>query len=271
MKTKRTVVFLMAFFLVAGCGDKKEEKALDKTVDFETAECPLSRIEVTPQKVYDECVLGDDCKVELSAAAYDRQGNEVDTGLYWSVRYPDAKDDKVTGRGHRLVVHDDRHGVFIGKGHAVGMFTVRVEDRSCNLATEDSPQYVMGQAWIKVGPPPEADIVCGPMRLTYGDRLDRMGDTILASAKALLLAEVSSDIKLDRLHHRVRFYINGEPYVTTRPLYKDPQIKLRYDRPTGYLSYLPLYMAPGVFSVYYELLEDDEVVCGSRTERFKAR
>ncbi len=270
MRTGLALILVASLLSLSGCGDKKEE-VVEKEKKFQLNECPLSRIEVSPEKVYHECVLGESCKIELTATAYDNAGQEVETDLYWSVRYPDGNDDKVTGRGHRLSVSDNRHGLFIASGHAVGIFTVRVEDRSCNLAVESAPQYVMGQSWIEVEPPPNADIVCGPMRLTYGDRLDRMGDTILASAKALLLAEVSTDEKLNRLDHRVQFYLNGEPFMTTRPLYKDPQIKTSHGRSTGYLSYLPLYIAPGKFSVYYELLEEGEIVCGSRTERFKTR
>ncbi|MFO8058685.1 MAG: hypothetical protein R6V10_15470 [bacterium] len=271
MKTSNLLVLVIAAVFFFGCGDKKEEEAVKKKPEFQLKKCPLSRIEVTPEKVYDKCVLNQDCKVELAAAAYDHDGNQVDADLTWSVRYPDGEDEKVTGRGHRVVVHENRRAVFIGSGNACGIFTVRVEDRTCNLATEENPQYVLGQSWIKVVPPPDADIVCGPMRLTYGDRLDRMGDTILASAKGLLLAEVCTNVDLNRMDHRVQFYINGEPYVTTRPLYEDPQVKLRHGKSQAYFSYLPMYLAPGKFSVYYEFLKEGEVVCGSRTERFKAR
>lgn len=271
MKTRNLLLMAAAVFLFFGCGDKKEEEAVEKKPEFRLKTCPLSRIEVSPEKVYDKCVLHEDCKIELLATAYDHDGNQVEKDLTWSVRYPDGEDEKVTGRGHRLVVHENRRAVFIGSGLADGIFTVRVEDKSCNRATEDNPQYVMGQSWIKVAPPPDADIVCGPMRLTYGDRLDRMGDTILASAKALLLAEISANTDPNRLDHRVQFYINGEPYVTTRPVYKDPQVKARHGKSKAYFSYLPIYLAPGKFSVYYEFLENDEVICGSRTERFKAR
>lgn len=271
MKTRNLFILGIAAVFFFGCGDKKEEEAVEKKPEFQLNKCPLSRIEVSPEKVYDKCVLNQDCKVELSAEAYDQDGNKVETDFTWSVRYPDSKDETVTGRGHRLVVHNNRKAVFIGSGLASGLFTVRVEDRSCNLATKENPQYVLGQSWIKVAPPSDADVVCGPMRLTYGDRLDRMGDTILASAKGLLLAEICTNVELNRLDHRVQFYINGEPYVTTRPVYKDPQVKARHGKSEAYFSYLPLYLAPGKFSVYYEFLKEGEVVCGSRTERFKAR
>lgn len=266
---------LMSLVLVmaAGCGGKKapEAPAVEEEVRGPEA-CPLSRIEVHPEKVYTpECVLGRACEVELRAVAYDHDGRPVEVPLHWSFRYPDFEDNDQQSGGHTLTVIDDGHARFVGGGLAPGVFSVLVEDRSCRIANGDRPQFVEGQAWVRVVSPPDADIVCGRMRVTYGDDLDRTGDIVLASTKVTIRADVSSNHKLTRTRHRVRFYINDRPYISTRPLHQSPEVRKEPDMERGYFSFLPLYLVPDQYRVRYELLENGQVICGSKTERFLAR
>jgi hypothetical protein len=217
-------------------------------------------------------VLGDGCEIELTARAYDAAGAPIEAPLTWSVRYADDNDPTKTGGGHQLIVHHRNQATFVGGGIAPGVFPVLAADETCNIGDEKHPQYVTGQSWIKVNQPPGVEAICGPLLVTYGDRIDRRGDKeILASNKVTLLAEVSSNQKLLRSRHRARFIVNNKPYAGTRPFYLDAQVVILEGMPRGYMAFLPLYLAPGEYKVRYELVVDGQVVCGSRTERFWAR
>jgi len=267
-------VCLLLLVLAGGCGGKKEQDNQNEAREeqtFELGSCPVARIEISPQRVTDpECVIKSGCTIPLAATAYDHSGNRVDPPLYWRFRRNDLGDDKSAGTGHRLEVKGNHRAVFHATGIASSLFTVVAEDRSCNLTDDDQPMYVNGQSWIVVYPPEESPVVCGRMRVTYGDQQDRLGDKIIASAKALLIAEVSADQELG-YHYRVRFYINGKPYPLDRPLYRDLHVVTEPPRKVGHKGLLPIHLTPGEFKVRYELLHNGEVVCGSRIEEFSAK
>jgi len=185
-------------------------------------------------------------------------------------RYSDEESEQQAGDGHRLEAINDSQAVFRASGMARGTFSVIAQDRSCNLGTEKEPQYVQGEARVKVYDQPGAEVSCGRMRVTYGDRLDRVGDEVIAAAKVLLIAEVSAGKKLG-YRYKVLFYVNGKPYPTKRPLYFDNDVPLAPEMSIGHVALLPMYLTPGEYEVRFELLEKGEPVCGSRVERFYAR
>jgi hypothetical protein len=231
----------------------------------------VARITVSPERVEDPAaVIRSGYSVELEARAFDASGALLEVPLTWSLRYPDAGNDLSAGAGHTLTVRDNNHARFTASGLAAGVFTVLVQDRSCNMAEEDRPQYPEGQAWITVQNDPHADAVCGRMRVTYGDQIDKMGDEVIAAAKVTLMAELSAKHKLSR-DYRVKFFINEKQYPGLRPVYKEPTSPVAPGMELGYVALLPTYLVPGEFQVRYELLHQGEPVCGSRVERFRAR
>lgn len=268
------VVLVTLIALGMACASKKEKEAKKAAKDspgFALAACPAARIELTPSRVEDpSCVRGSACAVELTATAYDQDGQLLSRPLTFSLRYPDGKEGMVAGGGHQLEILDDHRARFKASGLASGVFTVLCQDRSCNLGTADQPQFPEGEAWIKVYDPPGSPAVCSRMRVTYGDRVDRMGETVIASAKVTLLAEVSAKEKLSR-RYRVRFLINGQPFAIKRPVYFDPETAPAPGMKYGYFSFLPIYLVPGEYGVRYELLDQGKAVCSSRTEWFKAK
>jgi hypothetical protein len=264
------ITVLAAVFLgLAGCNSKKEV-AVGEEFKYNPGACAVADIKVDPAKMEDSTVfIGSNREVKFSAAAYDKDGKPVNARLTWSFRYPDGDNEQKSG-GHELAASDERHVRFRASGMTPGVFAVVAEDRTCDLTNSDEPQYPRGEAWIRVYDPPDAQAACGMMRVTYGDRIDRMGDTVIASAKVLLLAEVSGHEKLSR-KYRVRFYVNDKPNPDKRPLYFDQETEPLPGWEVGHFAMLPLYIVPGSYSVRYELLENGQIVCGSRTERFKAR
>jgi hypothetical protein len=268
---------MLLLFSVLGClfncggkKDKEAEASEDKYV-FELGTCPISRINVLPAGIDSKDVtVGSNYELALVAKAYDNDGKPANAPLTWSLRYPDGDYDQLTGAGHSLEVRDNQRAIFKASGLAPGLFTVVARDNSCNLGTEEEPQYVEGQTWIRVYDPPGAEAACGRMRVTYGDRLDRMGDEVIAGAKMLLIAEVSGHDKLG-FRYKVQFYLDDKPYPGRRPLYRDNETTPVPGMEVGHVSLLPIYLVPGEHNVRYELLKKGEVVCGSRTERFKSR
>jgi len=273
---KRLVAALLLVSVLGylfGCGGKKDEEveAAEDVYVFELGSCPISRIKVLPARIENKDVtVGSNYELALVATAYDNNGKPANASLTWSFRYVDGDYDKLAGAGHALEVRDEQRAVFKASGLAPGLFTVVVRDKSCNLGTEVEPQYVEGQTWIKVFDPPGAEAACGRMRVTYGDRQDRMGDEVIASAKMLLIAEVSGHDKLG-FRYKVQFYIDDKPYPGKRPVYRDNETMPVSGMEVGHVSLLPIYLVPGDHCVRYELLKKGEVVCGSRTERFESR
>ncbi len=259
---------------VMGCGGKKNDgqaEAEQKDKEFILGSCSTYKVKVSPQKVErPDCTIESDCVVHLEATAYDREGNLRPVPLHWRFRRPDADSDKKAGTGHELVVKTEKEAVFKSSGIAPGTFTVLAQDRTCNMGSDEEPQYPEGQAWIKVYNPPDRDAACGRMRVTYGDKVDHLGDVLLSSAKSLLMAEVSSDRDLG-FRYRVRFYINGKPYPLNRPLYKEEEVPLAPGMTQGYKALLPVYITPGNYTARYELLKRGQVICGSRLISFSGR
>lgn len=262
--------------LLGGCGKKKDQgsdpaapaaPAAEETWKFNP--CPVARIEITPAKSEDEGVtIGSNAEVKLTATAYDASGNVVNVPLVWRFRHPDTSGLNSAG-GHQLEVVDSNHAVFKASGLAEGEFIIIAEDQGCNCSDQEHPQYVQGVGWVRVYNRPGAEAVCGRMRVTYGDEIDRVGERVMASSKVRLLAEVAVPRK-DKFRYRVRFYFNDKAMPELQPLYNDldpaPQGQVR-----RYKAMLPIYLTPGDHSVRYELLKGKEVVCGSSTERFKAK
>jgi hypothetical protein len=254
---------------VWGCGSKKKDAAVPEAPAWKLNVCPVARIEVTPAKVEDpELILKSDREVKFEATAYDAEGKVVDTPLTWRFRYCDTCGASVEG-GHHLTAVDDRHAIFKADGNAAGEFAIVVEDTSCNLSDKDHPQYAEGETWVRVRNPPDAEMACGRMRVTYGDHLDRMGEQVYASSGFLLIAEIEGQKKAAR-GYKVRFYFNDQAAPELAPLYRD----VRGPTPGEAMAFkalLPVYLTPGDHAVRYELLKGKEVVCGSNTERFKAK
>lgn len=270
---KSSAFMLLAAVLalaVIGCGGKKDDEEVEPTYVAELGDCPADHIEVTPARVDDESIRVGEGSVDFTARAVDAAGNEVPADLVWSIRYHDFETPDVSARGHRIEKTGPNTARFTAGGIADGLFVALVEDRSCNMHTEDEPQYAYGQGLVTVYPPPDSDVYCGRMRVTYGDEVDRNGEEVIASSKVTYIAEVLSRERLDR-KYRVRFFVNEEPYPSTRPLHKDPTIRLEKGMEVGQKAVLPSYLVPGDFRVRYELYRGDELVCGSRSENFSAR
>lgn len=265
----KSLMLLLVIVLLCGCGGKKDKETDERPV-FIMGSCPVSKIEITPARSEDpQSIIGSNTSIQLTATATDHNGRTVEPDLSWGFRYPDGDDRTLAGAGHRLEVLDKRRARFNSSGLAPGTFTVIAQDQSCNLLKNDETQYVEGQARIKVQGRPGDTAACGRMRVTYGDDIDRMGDTVIASSKVTLIAEVSGPQKLPR-HYKVRFLINDDPH-SLRPLYREPTVSAAPGMSTGYKALLPIYLVPRQYRVRYELVENGEVVCASRTERFAAR
>ncbi|HUT55581.1 MAG TPA: hypothetical protein VM658_19480 [bacterium] len=270
MRKYFAIAVLAAVIAGMGACNTKKEPAVGEQFKFNPAACSTFAIRVTPEKSEDpQITIASGRELTFEATALDRNGKPINAPLTWSFRYPDGGNEQHSG-GHELAAKDDRRAAFRATGLAPGVFTVVVQDRSCNQAVSDEPQYPEGEAWVKVYEKPDARAACGRMRVTYGDRIDRNGDTILASAKVTLIAEVSGREKLGR-KYRVKFFVNGKSYAGLRPLYRDPEVRPLPGMEAGHFAMLPLYLVPGDYSVRYELDYAGEPVCGSRTERFRAK
>jgi len=273
---RKLLLLALALSLIAapGCGNKKKEAEKEKEEQekkFELKSCPLSRIEIDPERVNEaSCYLGSGCEIELNAAAYDQDGNRVSVPLTWGFRYSDFGTYKEAGGGHELEKVSSDKAIFKADGVAHGLFTVSASDESCNMGTEEEPQYVEGQSWVTVHNDPDAEISCDRMRVTYGARLDRMGDRLIASSKVLLIAEVSAKEQLGR-RYRVIFYVNGEPYPSKRPLYRDNETDVAPGMEVAHIALLPMYLTPGDYEVRYDLIRKEKVICGSKMSYFSAK
>jgi len=71
--------------------------------------------------------------------------------------------------------------------------------------------------------------------------------------------------------YRVRFYYNDKPAPEVQPLHRDLDLEPDSTGHRHFRALLPLYLTPGDYCVRYELLKGKELVCGSGTERFKAK
>ncbi len=269
MVRRLTPVFMVFALALSGCGGSKKEVV--ETPPFELNECPVARLEISPSRVDDPSnVIGSDRETSFSASAYDREGRPIERDLTWSFVYPDGDDGTRGGAGHSIIVESGGRATFRAGGLAAGTFNVMVQDRGCNLYTDEEPQYAEAIARVKVYSRPGDPAACGKMRVTYGDELDRMGDELIASAKVTLISEISAREKLPS-SYKVRFFFKDEAFPKKRPLYRDDSVVRIEGMPMGYKSILPIYLVPGQYEVHYELLDGDDVVCGSRAERFETR
>jgi len=274
---KKALALLIAVLFLApamSCSTKEEEEVveLDDPRDmFMPDHCPVSHIKVTPERVDDpETQIGSGHQIQLQATPIGRGGSPVGASLAWSLRYPDADDETVSGAGHQITAIGGNRATFTAGGLATGVFTVLVQDRSCNFYIDEKEQFAEGQAWITVYNRPGDAAACGRMRVTYGDRVDRMGDKLLASAKVTLFAEVSAAQRLG-FDYKVKFFVNDKAYPGLRPLYYERKVPLAEGMAIGHISHLPINLTPGEWSVRYELVKGGQAVCASRTERFLAK
>jgi hypothetical protein len=269
MRRPFLIALLLALVAGAACNTKKGP-AVAEQFKYDPAACAVASIKVTPAKSEDpQIVIASGRELRFEATALDQSGRPVNAPITWSFRDPDGDNAMVSG-GHKLAVQDGAHAVFRATGLAPGVFSIVARDQSCNQAVNAEPQYPSGEAWVRVYDPPGAEAACGKLRVTYGDRIDRNGDTVLASAKITLIAEVSAHHKLGR-RYRVKFSVNGKSYAGTRPLYRDQDVEPQPGMEVGQFAMLPLYIVPGDYVVTYELLDHGRPVCRSLTERFSAK
>ncbi len=271
---KRVVIvgLALALFSSLSCNRKKDE-----VVDYFTRSapvmldtCAIESIVVTRQDGLEQQVyIESEERLEFTARAYDSTGNEVPADLDWHFRYPDGNDRTTAGLGHRLEVTGPSSASMVASGTTPGRFYVTATASDCQVGPVEHPRSRYGEAVVKVGQRPGSIAACGELRLVMGLK-DMAGQTVLASDKANMVAEISGLKKVGQKLD-VRFYINGKRNDIKRPLYGDAFVTPDPGMEKGYKANLSIYPGRGLNRIYYELLKGPEVICTSRVMQFNAR
>ncbi len=279
MKRTFFTCLILISLLGLGCDSLKKDK--DKELSQEDQlykrelpemldTCAIARIEVSPQNVdRDDVHVESGARVDFSAKAYDLSGNEVPASFRWHFRYPDSDDETQAGHGHRIQSNGDASASMTASGTTPGRFYVTATVDECEVGPVDCPRCMYGRATVEVGQKPGAIAACGELRLVMGLK-DMMGQTVLGSDKANLVAEISgTEQAKNKL--KVSFYINDKKNINKRPLYGDQFVEPVEGMEKGYKANLSFYPKDGPNRVYYQLLQGGQVICSSKVEEFNAK
>jgi len=227
--------------------------------------CSFSKIIITPELVNDpEVYAGSGKEIYFQAVAYDEMGREVPAHLKWYFRGLPQEEQLTEVAGHKIIGADSK-AVFLAEGLASGVFRIAAEAVDC---VDQYGRHPRGIARIAVYPDPSQVAICGPILAKYGER-EITNETVLGFINFILQAYVygPQDLK----GYKVRFYLNGKRIKPDRKLIYNKKLTPQFEQEAGYWSWMPVWLAPGDYYAYYELVKDDQPVCSSTSTYFTAR
>jgi len=266
---KLSIIFLvLGLIFTSGLGLARKKKSQPSPkLEQEPAPpiCNFSQIVVSPELVNDsEVYAGSGKEIYFQAIAYDEQGREVPAHLKWYFRGLPLEEQLTEVAGHKIVGADSK-AVFIAEGLASGIFRIAAEAVDC---VDQYGRHPRGVARIVVYPNPSQIAICGPILVQYGER-EITNETVLGFINFILRAEVYGPKGLKG--YKVRFYLNDKRIKPDRKLIYDKKLTPQLEQEAGYWAWIPVWLAPGDYFAYYELLKDDQPVCSSTSTYFTAR
>lgn len=263
-----TLLLSIGLLISAGKKDKsmeREKNIKEKPEPQVLPKCSYSRIIISPAKVDDPAIIvGTGKEIQFSAKAYDSSGKEVSANLKWYFRDLPPAQKPDTADGHKLV-GSGQTAIMQVSGMASGAFKIAAEATDC---VDQNDRPLRGTAEVIVYPNPDEPARCGPVLVMYGER-EVTNEKLLGFLNFILRAEIYGPKNLKG--YKIQFYLDDKKVEPRRGLIYSKTMKPGFEQEAAYWNYVPVWLKPGDYSAYYELLKDNQPVCSSTKAYFTAR